>query len=186
MVRSKALRAKMIGRVGGASKLLPLAARTLVVQSVAEANLGRDDDARWHFYAAQSWIADLPRLDLDRYGRATDVLSADDSQRWTEPVVVDQSASYGEPAPYRQVSIRRAVQPEYPKSLLKSGMQGSVRVELVVDASGRPRRPRVLDAGLVPTMAFPALDALQHWRFEPASRGGEEIAVLYELRIDYR
>lgn len=179
------LRQKMVARLDDAAEVLPWAARTLVLQAIAEANLGRADDARWHWYSAQSYLDDLPELDLSGYGRAAELLSAlsadDMPDEWVAPATAEDRGDR-----YREVEIREPVEPRYPRSLRRSAMEGKVSLEIVVDASGRARRPRILDAGLVPTMAFPILDAVQRWRFVAARRGDEPVAVLYRVRIDYR
>lgn len=182
---SAKLREKMVAKVDDAVELLPWAAQTLVLQAIAEANLGRENDARWHWYAAQSYLDDLPQLDLSGYGRAAELLSSLSAEEmpaeWMSPAPSEEKKER-----YREVKIRQPVEPRFPKSLSRSAMEGKVSLEVVIDPSGRARRPRILDAGLVPTMAFPVLDALRQWQFEAARRGGEPVAVLYQLRIDYR
>ena len=181
---SAELRKKIVAKVDDAVELLPSAAKTLVLQAIAEANLGREDDARWHWYSAQSYLDDLPALDLAGHGRAAELLSAlsvdDMPEEWNAPAASDQQERY------REVKIREPVEPRYPRSLRRSSKEGKVSLEIVIDASGRARRPRILDAGLVPTMAFPVLDAVQRWQFDAARRGETPVAVLYQLRIDYR
>lgn len=182
---STELRKKMVAKVDDAVELVPSAAKTLVLQAIAEANLGREDDARWHWYSAQSYLDDLPALDLTGHGRAAELLSAlsvdDMPEEWKAPAASDQQEER-----YREVKIREPVEPRYPKSLRRSSKEGKVSLEIVIDPSGRARRPRILDAGLVPTMAFPILDAVQRWQFDAARRGDTPVAVLYQLRIDYR
>lgn len=179
------LRRKVIARVSEAQRLLPVAAQTLALQAIAEINLGREADARWHWLAAQSYLDHLADLDLSAYGQASSLLaglSAEEIEAdWITPAPPEDAKDR-----YKEVKIRQPVEPVFPKALRKSAIEGKVAVEIVVDAQGRPRRPRVLDAGLVPTMAFPVLDALQRWQFKAASRDGEPIAVLYQIRIDYR
>lgn len=182
--RAVKLRGKIIEKVPEPAVLAVPAARTLVVQAIAEANLGRDEAALWHWIAAQNWLDGLPEQDLSAYGRARDILEgrslADLPEGAPGPPVV------GEKAPrYREVKIRRIVRPVYPSALVKSGMEGKVRVRLVVKADGRPFRPEVLDAGLVPTMAFPALDALGQWQFDPATEEGKPVPVVFEVDVRY-
>lgn len=182
--RCATVRAKMLTDIERAPELARTAARALRLQAIAEANLGRDDAARWHWLAAQSFLG-APDLDLSEMGRAESILATASLDEMPQTWIAEPAAAEGSQR-YRQVRIRRPVEPTFPRALRKSGKVGQVHLEIVVDPSGRARRPRVLDAGLVPTMAFPVLDALRLWQFDPGQRGSEPVAVLYELRIDYR
>lgn len=181
--RSERLRARLVARAGADDAALEPAARTLVLQAIAEANLGRDDVALWHWYAAQSYLPHLPELDLAAYGRAREIL---EGRAVADLPASQQAPAAPEGARYRAVRIRHSVEPTYPKSLRRSGRQGKVRLKLVVDASGEPRRPVVLDGGLVPAMAFPVLDSLANWRFDPATEDGNAVPVWYEIEVAYR
>ncbi len=64
------------------------------------------------------------------------------------------------------------VPPKYPAALRRQGIEGVVKVELVVDANGRVSNPRVVSS---PDRAFeqPAVDAVRQWKFEAGVRGGK-------------
>jgi TonB family protein len=182
--RAERLREDLVADLEEAESALPSIAQTLVLQAIAEANLGRDEKAVWHWQTAENYLPGLAETDLAAYGRAAEILASEPPAAAPAPV-----AAANEPGKrrdrYREVKIRTAVQPTYPKSLRKTGQEGSVVVRVVVGLDGRPHRPLVKDAGIVPTMAFPALEALQAWRFAPAERDGQPIEVYYELRIRY-
>jgi len=170
--QSVKVRGKMLKKFRDPGVTPTLIAKTLVVQAIAEANLGRDGDALWHWHAAQNYLAGLPAMDaLDDVPAIRPVRS---------------------PAPQRRrrrdhgVEIRRPVPLVYPKSLAKSGIEGAVVVKIIVGTGGRAHQPVVLDAGLVPAMAFPALEALKDWLFSPAEQGGQPVPVYFELKIRYR
>ena len=181
--RSVALRSKMVRKVVQAHELLPLAARTLALQAIAEANLGQNRAAEWHWLAAQGFVTGLPSMDLGGAGRARDLLAGLSVDQLPSGVVPQGVA--GSAGRYQPVQIRRSVTPELPKALQRADLVGAVILDVVVDARGRPRRPHVVDPGPVPTMAFPVLEALRHWVFIPARQDGQPVAVLYQLRIDY-
>jgi hypothetical protein len=182
--RAVRVRQSMIERIDEAEELIKPLAQTLALQALAEANLGRDDDAIWHWQAAQIWLDGLEKKDLSAYARAQEVLAspADGS---LPPGAMGAMPLPDEPGRYQQVRIRQAVHPVFPSSLRKSGKEGKVRVRLIIGADGRARQPSVLAAGIVPSMAFPVLEALRNWLFDPASEGKRPVAVEYELEIQY-
>jgi TonB family protein len=175
--RSVDLRRKMLERIDEAGELIKPLAQTLALQALAEANLGRDDDALWHWQAAQSWLEGLDRKDLTPYGRAREILANPPSPP-AAPALVGKGS-------YQPVRIRQAVHPVYPGSLRKTGKEGKVRVRLIIGPDGRPSRPAVLASGIVPSMAFPVLDALRTWLFDPATDAKRPLAVEYEVEIRY-
>jgi len=186
--RAVRVRQSMVERIDDTEELLKPLAQTLALQALAEANLGRDDDAVWHWQAAQGWLEGLEMKDLSAYGRAKEILAAPmpptslPAAPSAPPGATPPTAG---PVRYQQVKIRQAVRPVFPSSLRKSGKEGKVRVRLIVGADGHPRQPRVLTAGVVPSMAFPVLDALRRWLFDPASEGQRLLDVEYELEIRY-
>jgi Gram-negative bacterial TonB protein C-terminal len=182
--RAVRVRQSMVERIDNAEELIKPLAQTLAVQALAEANLGRDDDAAWHWQAAQTWLDGLEKKDLSGYGRAKEVLTPPAAGS-LPPVATGAVPSVTGQKSYQPVRIRQTLHPVFPSSLRKSGKEGKVRVRLIIGADGRAGQPRVLAAGIVPSMAFPVLDALRQWRFDPASEGKRPVAVEYELEIHY-
>ena len=180
--RCQKQRDKMIDHFADPGVTLQLAAQTLLIQAVAEANLGRDAAALWHWHSAQNYLEGLPAMDLSGMGRAASILgglSLDDVP--VVPIVEEPNDN----SRRREVKIKQPVRPTYPKALVKSGVEGSVVVKIIVGTDGRPHQPVILGAGLEPLMAFPALEALRDWRFTPAQQDEEPTAVYYELKINY-
>lgn len=185
MERAESFRSKLVADVEAAEEAVAAAARTWVVQAVAEANLGRDEDAVWHWLAAQNFLDGLPALSLEGMGRAREVLRGRSLSDTPESGLARPLSAGDDPPSYDGAEILHTVRPEYPRSVTRSGIQGSIEVQIVVDVEGRPRRPRVSSTGLLPTMAFPALEGLRQWRFEPATEEDRRIPVLYTLELHY-
>ena len=182
MERCVTQRNKMIDKFTDPAINLELVAQTLLLQAVAEANLGRDDDALWHWFSAQNYLDGLAELDLSDMGRAQSVLGG---RSLADIPEATGSSDQSERSRYREVKIKKPVRPTYPKALVKSGIEGGVVIKVIVGTDGMPHQPVVLEAGLRPLMAFPALEALRSWRFTPAQESEKPIAVYYELKIDY-
>src|SRR5919201_6309641 len=77
--------------------------------------------------------------------------------------------------------------PEYPASLRGSGIQGRVRVELVVDTLGRPE-PATIRAVASPndSLSVAAVEAMKMCLFTPARAQGRAIRVLIQIPIDFK
>lgn len=75
------------------------------------------------------------------------------------------------------------VAPEYPSQLQRQKVTGSVKVEVVVDATGRVRNPRVVQSSNK-LFEAPALEAVKQWRFEPGARDGQKVP--FKIRIPFR
>ncbi len=75
--------------------------------------------------------------------------------------------------------------PRYPELAQRLGRDGLVVVQAVIDRQGRVRDVRVL-RGAPYGMTEEAVEAVRGWRFRPARRGGEPVAVYYQLTVRFR
>jgi len=85
------------------------------------------------------------------------------------------------------VSAPRAVytpDPEYSEEARQAKYQGTVILWVVVDPQGRPRDLRVLRSlGL--GLDEKAIEAVRKWRFEPAMRDGQPVAVQVNVEVSF-
>ncbi len=74
--------------------------------------------------------------------------------------------------------------PVYPYELKRSGIQGSVAVEYIVDANGN-----VIDAFVLRSsqreFEQPALQAIMKWKFRPGKKGGKPVKVRVQQLIQF-
>jgi protein TonB len=77
--------------------------------------------------------------------------------------------------------------PIYPESARqgKDRFDGTCLIRLVVDASGRPRDVHVIRA-LGPDFDANAITAVQQYRFKPAKRSGEPVAVSVTIEVNFK
>jgi len=68
------------------------------------------------------------------------------------------------------------VDPLYPDLARKMGIQGLVRLEVVVTATGRMKRAEVLGGN--PVLAKSAMDAVDKWKWEPLSQETRELVMI--------
>jgi len=78
-------------------------------------------------------------------------------------------------------------QPDYPPQLIRENAQGSVDVEVFVQADGR-----VADARILKSSGYEAFDrntldeAKRRWRLVPATRDGVPVPEWYRLRVVFK
>jgi TonB family protein len=86
------------------------------------------------------------------------------------------------------VSAPRAIfspDPEYSEEARKAKYQGTVVLWVVVGADGRPHDLRVtrsLGLGLDEK----AMEAVRTWKFEPAKKDGQAVAVQVNIEVNFR
>ena len=75
------------------------------------------------------------------------------------------------------------VPPAYPKEARSAGIQGAVRLRVLVCEHGR-----VVEAWAVhsiPGLDQAAAEALMQWTFKPAQRGGQPVAAWFETPVRF-
>jgi protein TonB len=102
---------------------------------------------------------------------------------------VDVAAPGNAPLPATSVDGRarllRGVAPAYPAKARADGVEGTVGLELVVDASGSLESARVV-RGAGHGLDEAALAAAKEFRFTPATKGGRAVRVRMGWSIDFR
>lgn len=78
------------------------------------------------------------------------------------------------------------VKPTYTSEALSQKVQGTVVLELVVQADGRPSDIRIIRSLDPGGLDQQAIIAASQWRFEPGRRAGKPVDVLVTLMLDFR
>jgi TonB family protein len=76
-------------------------------------------------------------------------------------------------------------EPKYSSEARRARLQGSVLVSLVVGTDGIPQNVKVL-RGLGLGLDEKAVEAVQGWKFQPARKAGEPIAVPAQVEVSFR
>lgn len=153
--------------------------------ALAEAGLGRTEEAVWHWQVAQN-LHSSPELDLAPFGEAGRLLAQSTLRQPDEPPtgleVVAATALGAGSTPPRKIAG---------EDMSTTGVLASpriarwVRVQVVVDADGRVVAP-IVRSGPSNTARWAALEAVRSWRFEPARKDGKPIAVFLDLTLPTR
>ncbi|MGD1095399.1 MAG: energy transducer TonB [Bryobacteraceae bacterium] len=82
-------------------------------------------------------------------------------------------------------AVLHKVEPEYSEEARKAKWQGTVVLELVVDANGHPRDLRVMRAlGL--GLDQKAIEAVEKWTFKPGMKDGKPVPVIATIEVNFR
>lgn len=101
--------------------------------------------------------------------------------REPQPVGGDQAAEEVPAAPDETTNQP----PKYPLESRRRGEQGTVTVELEIDAEGRVAAARIARSSGYVRLDRAALVALRSWRFAPATRLGVAVALKLEQRVQF-
>lgn len=81
--------------------------------------------------------------------------------------------------------VLKKVEPEYSEEARKAKYSGTVVIQLVVDAAGRPRDIKVVRSlGL--GLDEQAIDAVKKWVFRPGMRNGQPVATIANIEVYFR
>ena len=104
--------------------------------------------------------------------------SSSDDEKSRQAVKYDPEAGITAPR------LIQKVDPVYPEEARKNRIQGLVISEALIDRSGD-----VVDVNVVETadevFNQPTIDAILQWKFEPATKDGEPVNVIYVLTVNY-
>jgi protein TonB len=78
----------------------------------------------------------------------------------------------------------RTVAPVFPESLRRDGTSGVVTVSILIDEKGNVTDPKIVKASNE-AFAQPAIDALSRWKFKPAKREGQAVALRVSIPIQF-
>jgi TonB family protein len=80
--------------------------------------------------------------------------------------------------------LREVATPEYTAEAKKKKIEGSVTLLIVVDKKGEVTNAKVIK-GLGYGLDENAVVAVKEWRYKPAEKDGEPIAVKMEVSVDF-
>ncbi len=78
-----------------------------------------------------------------------------------------------------------SVEPEFTDAARQAKHQGAVLIGIVVDAEGRVRDPKVINA-LGMGLDEKALAAVQQWKFKPGTKDGHAVPVYAQVLVTFR
>lgn len=76
--------------------------------------------------------------------------------------------------------------PAYPSSARRLGVQGTTLLNVLVADDGRVANVVITQSAGHPDLDQAAADAVRRWRFEPARRGTDKVAMWVQLPVEFR
>ena len=78
------------------------------------------------------------------------------------------------------------MKPRYPESARRQGVEGTVLLKMRITEQGRVEDVQVERSAGHPDLDQSAMEAVQRWRFEPARRSGEPVAVWVLIPVEFK
>jgi TonB family protein len=166
----------MVERLGAGGADDTMLATALTHKALANAGLGKINEALWYWYIAQEISPGVAKSDLSTFGAPGEFLKR-------HPFADSDLSPTGRVTPARVV---KQVMPKFPPGASRFGIGGDLVVQIVIDTNGQPTLPRIVHALPAPTLSFVALEALKHWQFEPARQNGEPVPMVFDLTVHYK
>jgi TonB family protein len=171
--------ADMVEHLGPGDAETHTFAIVLVHKALANAGLGKIDDALWYWDVALSLYPKVSESDTSMFGAPGQFL-----KEHPLPSLGETRASDAHGVTPPKVVRRRA--PQFPRGAHYFRVDGMLIVEFVIDEYGHPKSPRVLKALPAPTLSYAALEALKSWEFEPARIDGRPVPVVFHFTVNYK
>ncbi|GLR05640.1 hypothetical protein GCM10007906_32280 [Vibrio hyugaensis] len=93
----------------------------------------------------------------------------------SEPVLVDKPTFVSQP-----------VQPRYPRSARKRGIQGVALYEIWLDANGNQVKQVLIESSGAEMLDASALRAIKQWEFSPHISGGQQVAHRVQIPVRFK
>jgi protein TonB len=130
-----------------------------------------------------------PDTQVKPYERGDELLEGDPGPASPPGADVGGSDANGMPpeAPGKwKVKLRRMQPPEYPPRCLRMGIEGVVKVRVLVGEDGRPQEMTVARSSGDSGLDTAAMDAVKKWVFEPAMRNGVPVRGWAVVPIEFK
>jgi periplasmic protein TonB len=78
----------------------------------------------------------------------------------------------------------RTVAPKFPDEMRRQGNSGIVTVSCLIDEKGNVMDPKIVKASN-DAFSEPAIEALKKWKFKPAKKDGEAVAIRVNIPVQF-
>ncbi|MFC3551827.1 energy transducer TonB [Lysobacter cavernae] len=76
--------------------------------------------------------------------------------------------------------------PAYPPELACDEIGGQVVLLMSIGPDGRPKDVRTAQSSRVQALDQAAHEAVRHWRFQPATRGGQPVTTTLQVPVNFK
>lgn len=96
------------------------------------------------------------------------------------------SGSQQQGAPAQDLKTANRVDPVYPPASRRAGEQGTVRLKVLVDTSGKASNVQVTQTSGFPRLDQAAMEAVRKWRFVAATDGTNKIQAYTQVAVTFK
>ncbi len=96
------------------------------------------------------------------------------------------SGSQQQGAPAQDLKTSTRIDPTYPPASRRAGEQGTVRLKVLVDTSGRASNVAVTQTSGFPRLDQAAMEAVRKWRFVAATDGANKIQAYTQVAVTFK
>lgn len=129
---------------------------------------------------------DLSDLFLTAEPMIEDLLEAPDSNPFERPALAGMgSGGFRHLIVESKPTILRKVQPVYPELAREAGAEGTVKVEVTVDPTGRVTRSRIVYSDTIRSLERAAIEAAQGYLFSPARQQTLRVPARVVLQFEF-
>lgn len=157
----------------------------LAILALGEAGAGDRETAFCHWNVAKSLYNRLNKADLTLYGEhGTFLREAQSPELSAEERQALEKAMKGRKRVTRPVFLESRRKLSYTDAARAANVEGKVIVESILEANGRISHVRTLQ-DLPYGLGVQAMEAICHWRFQPARIGRQPVKAYYELTVNF-
>jgi protein TonB len=92
----------------------------------------------------------------------------------------------GAPVEATSLAVTSRYEPVYPPASRRENEEGTVRLRVLVDATGRPQDVRVLKSSGHPRLDDAAVSAVKRWKFRPATQDARAVTAWTQVSVVFR
>lgn len=175
--------ADMIEGLGPGNEATEFFGLALMHKALAEAGLGRHDDALWDWHTVLTLYPKFQNQRLEGYGAAGQFLMDNKVLRITSQSKppVDRT-----PTNIKPPRLKKRVMPRYPRGAEYFGSGGMLVAEVIITPEGRVTSPMLVKSLPAPTLSYVALKAVRQWKFEPGELDGKKVPVVFQLTMNFK
>lgn len=89
-------------------------------------------------------------------------------------------------APAQDLKTKQRVEPTYPPTSRRLGEEGTVKLRILVDPSGRSKQVEVATSSGFPRLDQAAMEAVKRWRFVAATNGSSAIEAWTQVSVTFQ
>jgi protein TonB len=133
-----------------------------------------------------------PDTQVKPYEIGDELLPGEPGPPMPEGVEGTEEPLYADAAPVEETPVHWNLKltemkpPVYPPRCLRMGIEGRVKVRVLVGENGRPQEVTVGESSGEAALDQAAMDAVREWRFEPAKRNGVPVRAWAVVPVEFK